>query len=626
MKMRYFYLVVCVMLINSKIFSQESSLINVEFKTFKGGAVNRENKIYIIEKNGVLTPLDKETFDISKEITIKKNGEVKFDDGSKLKIKDGELITKEGNLVLLADRYTKLEGYIIRDAKTFKVQGNKAIEVKEFDDLGDGLGISKSGEVVKSDLRFTLSEGEILSFTGDILKWKTGLVSENGIMLRNNIPMRYEGKKFFVVDKEYDMAGVKISPQGVITMKDGSKFSLKEGEFLSEKGELLMSKSDHLTDCFTKRDGKVLLLKDGIAKSLSDEYKFADGSSVQPNGLVTVSDTNKLMLRDGDILTMSGDLLMTKSANLDNQGRKLRLVEDHFIFRDGKVLMVKDGEPTLLSKEIVLPNGSKVFKHGHIYLADGSKYMMNDGDKITMAGEIQKKEIKTIPTSYFTLKKGKFYWVNKDGKPTLISETQIIEGQTKVSPLGEILAKSGLKVQIKENEMLGLDALPIKVMKIASPSTTTTSGNVFVAMKEGKVYVIKNGKPSLVTENTIVDGKLKLTVQGVAISKTGKKAVLKDGDVINLDAGPGTSEILSKINSIDSKKTEIPISSSNYVTLINGKVFQIKDGKNIPIEKNTILEGVLKVSADGTIFTKGGKKILLKESMKVGLNGEEIAK
>lgn len=72
-------------------------------------------------------------------------------------------------------------------------------------------------------------------------------------------------------------------------------------------------------------------------------------------------------------MTMKGDYYVGRGAKLDAKMAENRGLNDHLIFRDGRVMIVKNGEPELLLKDLTMPNGSKVFKHGHVSYKRGQQ-------------------------------------------------------------------------------------------------------------------------------------------------------------------------------------------------------------------------------------------------------------
>lgn len=59
-----------------------------------------------------------------------------------------------------------------------------------------------------------------------------------------------------------------------------------------------------------------------------------------------------------------------------------------YILKDGKVMMVKDGNMSLIQKDITLSNGTVIMADGSYMEKGKSKMRLKDGDHIGMDGSI----------------------------------------------------------------------------------------------------------------------------------------------------------------------------------------------------------------------------------------------
>ncbi len=67
------------------------------------------------------------------------------------------------------------------------------------------------------------------------------------------------------------------------------------------------------------KDGMVLLQKDGQLSRMETDIALADGGMVQVNGMVTLADGTALMLPEGMMMTMDGQLRL-QEAGMSSQG------------------------------------------------------------------------------------------------------------------------------------------------------------------------------------------------------------------------------------------------------------------------------------------------------------------
>ncbi len=79
-------------------------------------------------------------------------------------------------------------------------------------------------------------------------------------------------------------------------------FSLVSAGFTAEDKEML---KDHIM----KKDGKVMVVKDGKSTAATEVITMTDGTKVMPDGAVTMKDGMKSMLKDGEMMTMDGKMM-----------------------------------------------------------------------------------------------------------------------------------------------------------------------------------------------------------------------------------------------------------------------------------------------------------------------------
>lgn len=62
---------------------------------------------------------------------------------------------------------------------------------------------------------------------------------------------------------------------------------------------------------------------------------------------------------------------------------------DRYLLRNGEVVLMKGQAPTALTKNVVLPNGTKInYKSAIVEFPTGKKTTLQEGDYVTMAGDI----------------------------------------------------------------------------------------------------------------------------------------------------------------------------------------------------------------------------------------------
>ena len=57
---------------------------------------------------------------------------------------------------------------------------------------------------------------------------------------------------------------------------------------------------------------------------------------------------------------------------------------DHIMMRDGKIIVLRNGEETPMQEEMTMSDGTRVMPNGQLLMADGTARMMREGETITM--------------------------------------------------------------------------------------------------------------------------------------------------------------------------------------------------------------------------------------------------
>ena len=365
------------------------SALSQDIKLLKNGVVMKDGKPMEADKSGVLTPLE-EDLTLGNGTIVTKTGEYKLPNGKKLKMKNGEAFTADGNMMVLKDEMISVDGYVMKDGVLMQVKSGLIASQDQDVDLESGDKLAKDGTITRKDgTTMVLREGEMINAKGEVMRRKDDLVNMDGVTMRNGKMMKWEANKLIAVDKEITLAnGAKVAPNGSVTMKDGTKLTLNNGEIFTSKGEIVIAKSDLLSDALIKRDGNMMLLQNGKVKMLNEDMTLPNGSVISSKGILSTSSGSKIILREGDVVSMNGDIFISKIGKLDDGALAERTSNDHMFFEAGKVMMVKDGQTQVLLHDMTMPNGSKVLKTGQIVKKDGTKYSLKEGERVDMNGEV----------------------------------------------------------------------------------------------------------------------------------------------------------------------------------------------------------------------------------------------
>ncbi len=184
-----------------------------------------------------------------------------------------------------------------------------------------------------------------------------------------------EGKSFTPTNSVALPYGVKVMTNLTFTVNAGRERKLMEGQILNKDG-MLQSPDGSLVpvmDHITQKDGKVTLVKEGVASVLEGETKLADGSIVMADGTYIEKSGRRTRLLDGQLIKLDGAALpATDTATLTA----------------GKVVIQKDGSQLTLrlAQSIMMADGTKILGDGTVINSDGSTAKLVEGEVLKIEG------------------------------------------------------------------------------------------------------------------------------------------------------------------------------------------------------------------------------------------------
>jgi hypothetical protein len=234
--------------------------------------------------------------------------------------------------------------------------------------------ISKVGKLDNSALGERTSNDHLFFEAGKVMMVKDG---QTQVLLQESMTMPN---------------GNKVMKNGTVIKKDGTKYNLKEGERLDMNGDIIQDKDKMSTDeknHVMMKNGKMIQVKDGREIPLTAEVLLADWSKVQPDGTIIKENGQKIQLKEGERINMDG--VMMSKVNTGYTGNATANT-DCITMKGGKMCIIKSGQTLPMTKEQILPNGTKVMTNGTIVKKDGKTITMKEGDKVDMKGEYMPKQ------------------------------------------------------------------------------------------------------------------------------------------------------------------------------------------------------------------------------------------
>ncbi len=130
------------------------------------------------------------------------------------------------------------------------------------------------------------------------------------------------------------------------------------------------------TEYIMMKDDKIMMVNKGDVTEVTETMTFENGVTVMADGKYKLSEDGEvMMLNNGDSLNMDGELTM---------GSYIKKV-------GGSLLMMEGTEEQMEVEEtITLGDGSTLDTSGKITRPNGDEMVLDDGDKISMGGVVDK--------------------------------------------------------------------------------------------------------------------------------------------------------------------------------------------------------------------------------------------
>jgi hypothetical protein len=186
-------------------------------------------------------------------------------------------------------------------------------------------------------------DGDTVETTNDVKVAGNVLVATNGVFAVAN------GKQRQLTD------GQRIGADGMLTSPDGS----------------IVPVVDHLT----VRGGRVLIVKDGVARPLPGEFALPGGAKVTPDGTIREPGGRLQRLLEGQLLKMDGKAIP---------------VSDSVSLQNGKVVLFKDGAQIELRRgqAMAMSDGTRVTGDGLVTRANGTRVTLKEGEILRIPGVV----------------------------------------------------------------------------------------------------------------------------------------------------------------------------------------------------------------------------------------------
>ena len=193
--------------------------------------------------------------------------------------------------------------------------------------------------------------------------------------------------------------------------------------------------------------------------------------------------------------------------------------------RTNRTLVQRGGEWTLLSSEMTMPGGIKVFTNGTFQVNDGKARDLQEGQILRPDGNLLNPDGSIMPVFDHIAMSGATVMVFKDGKGQALTDTLILPDGTGINPDGTYARPNGRRSRLVDGQLLTLEGVPMPVLDT-------------ISFRNGKVVVYKSGaliplpSPNLIMgmyDGTRVGG------DGFITFPNGTTAQMAEGETITVE-------------------------------------------------------------------------------------------
>ncbi len=168
---------------------------------------------------------------------------------------------------------------------------------------------------------------------------------------------------------------VEVNTNGCFKVANGQERKLEEGQVLRSDGWLLNQDGSAwpVFDYVAMKEGKVIVVRDGQAGTLTESMAFPNNLNIAPDGSCVYPNGSRARLVDGQLFRLDGTSVLTK---------------DTVTLKDGRVVVQKSGTLiTLMPSQIMgMNDGTRVRWDGAIMNQDGTTTQLREGQTVLIAG------------------------------------------------------------------------------------------------------------------------------------------------------------------------------------------------------------------------------------------------
>src|SRR6266705_4143104 len=141
----------------------------------------------------------------------------------------------------------------------------------------------------------------------------------------------------------------------------------------------LWAQNNNSADSVTFKDNQVHAIQGDQQELITTNLQFPHEVEISTNGTFTVGKSKARKFDEGQILLRDGWLLSRDGS--------FQPVMDHVIMKEGRALIVRDGQAEDLKQTMVFPNNASITPDGYYaYPTTGRRARLNDGEWFQLDG------------------------------------------------------------------------------------------------------------------------------------------------------------------------------------------------------------------------------------------------
>lgn len=192
--------------------------------------------------------------------------------------------------------------------------------------------------------------------------------------------------------------------------------------------------------------GAIMVRRGAGLTEATNTVELPGAIRVLTNGIFTVKGGKERRLTEGQVIGADGSLTSPNGT--------ITPVGDHVVLQRGRVMLVRDGEATPATGEVVLGDGRRIQPDGSIRTPQGTLQRMLDGQLLKFEGAA------IAATDTASLQKGAVV-LQKDGSRITLRRDQkmAMSDGTQVFGDGRVILPNGTQKRLAEGEILRIQGV-----------------------------------------------------------------------------------------------------------------------------------------------------------------------